>query len=227
MSISLGLERVTKLLSNIPYTRPTIHVGGTNGKGSVSTLIESTLRESGRRTGKFTSPHLVYVRDTIYICIDGNSLSTEGYDRISQHVYKLSDEYSIGASPFELLTATALCAFEEARVDVVVLEVGMGGRLDATNALRDDLILISVITAVDLDHQAFLGSTVREIALEKAGIIRHSRLVALGDQRPENARDVLSSVENVAVQKCATLIRATPMIEDAGALSFIPSRPVV
>jgi len=226
MSISLGLERVTKLLSYIPYTRPTIHVGGTNGKGSASTLIESTLRESGRRTGKFTSPHLVYVRDSI--SIDGDSLSAEGYERISQRVQKLSDEHSIGASPFELLTATALYAFEEARVDVVVLEVGMGGRLDATNALRDELILISVITAVDLDHQAFLGSTVRGIALEKAGIIRHNCLIVLGDQRPENERDVLSSVESVAVQKCATLIRATPMIgDDAGALSFIPLRPVV
>lgn len=225
MSISLGLERISKLLSHIPYTRPTIHVGGTNGKGSVSTLIEFTLRESGLRVGKFTSPHLIHVRDSI--CIDGDSLSAEDYERIAKHVQKLSDEHSIGASLFELLTATALYAFEEANLDVVVLEVGMGGRLDATNALRDEVILISVITAIDLDHQAFLGSTVREITLEKAGIIRDGCLVALGDQTRENEQDVLSGVESVTVRKRATLIRATPVIgDDTGALSFILLRPV-
>jgi folylpolyglutamate synthase/dihydrofolate synthase len=169
--------------------------------------------------GKFTSPHLIYIRDSIYI--DGVSLSADDYERYSQHVRNLSDEHSIDASSFELLTATALYAFEEARVDVVVLEVGMGGRLDATNALRDEFILISVITAIDLDHQAFLGSTVREIALEKAGIIRHRHLIVLGDQIPENETDVLSSVQSVALQKCATLIRATPMLgDDEGALLF-------
>ena len=219
MSISLGLERITELLSSISYTRPTIHVGGTNGKGSVSTLIEFALLNSGLRVGKFTSPYIAYIYDSI--CIDDVSLSADDYERISQHVRNLSDAHAINASSFELLTATALYAFEEAMVDVVVLEVGMGGRLDATNALRDELILISVITAIDLDHQAFLGSTAREIALEKAGIIRHRHLIVLGNQAPENEADVLSSIESVVVQKCATLIRATPMVgDDEGVLFF-------
>lgn len=208
MSISLGLERINSLLNHITYTRPTIHVAGTNGKGSVSTFIETALLTSGLKIGKFTSPHLVYVRDSI--SVNGSPLSEEDYHRISSLVESFSDHHAIGASSFELLTATALMAFEEASVDMVVLEVGMGGRLDATNALPDKVILVSVITAIDLDHQAFLGSTVGAIAKEKAGIIRYGGTVVLGDQSSTNEEEVLSSITSVVQQQNARLLRASP-----------------
>lgn len=213
MSISLGLNRISALLSHVSYTRPTIHVGGTNGKGSVGTFIETVLLVGGMKVGKFTSPHLAYVRDCIVV--NGASLSEELYVRFAQHVKSLSDEHAIGASSFELLTAAALMAFEDACVDVVVLEVGMGGRLDSTNALPDERILISVITAIDLDHQAFLGSTIREIAQEKAGIIRFEGTIILGDQAPENEGIVLRSIKSVVQDKHAKLLRATRKLESA------------
>lgn len=211
MAISLSLDRIKALLEHIPYTRKTIHIAGTNGKGSVSTLIEHALSASGLAVGKFTSPHLVYVRDCI--AIRQRSLSEEAYSRLAQHVQELSDAHKIGASSFELLTATALAAFEEAQLDAVVVEVGMGGRLDATNAIPDERILVSVITAIDLDHQAFLGSTIREIATEKAGIIRPNTIVVLGEQAPENDKEVLEAVRAVALQKDASLCRPSPPVE--------------
>jgi folylpolyglutamate synthase len=116
---------------------------------------------------------------------------------MSALVNKISEDYEIYASSFELLTATALATFEEAKVDVVVLEVGMGGRLDATNAVPDECILVSVVTAIDFDHQAFLGSTIRGIAKEKCAILRKGGILVLGEQAPENEEDVVSSAVQV------------------------------
>ncbi|KAF8317900.1 Mur ligase [Clavulina sp. PMI_390] len=210
MAINLGLERMIALLEHVPYSRPTIHVAGTNGKGSVSTFIESVLLKSGMKVGKFTSPHLVYVWDCI--TINGSSISQEEYEHTSAKIERLSDENSIGASSFELLTACAIDSFERAAVDVVVLEVGMGGRLDATNALPDSVMLISAITAIDIDHQAFLGSTISEIAREKAGIIRRNGRVVLGDQALANESDVYEAVKAVADGQNAVIIRAVTEI---------------
>lgn len=212
MAIDLSLDRIKALLKHVPFTRQTIHIAGTNGKGSVSTLIEYALSASGLSVGKFTSPHLVYVRDCI--SINKRPLSEEAYSRLAQHVQELSDIHKIGASSFELLTATALAAFEEAQLDVVVVEVGMGGRLDATNAIPDKNILISAITAIDFDHQAFLGSTIREIATEKAGIIRPGTKIILGDQALENDDEVHEAVTAVSIAKGASLYRPVPQLEE-------------
>ena len=210
MSIQLGLDRMKALLEHINYSRPTIHIVGTNGKGSVSTLIERVLLSSGLSVGKFTSPHLVHVYDCI--SVNGEALSSLTYQRWSTRVESLSMEHQIQASPFELLTATALSIFEEMKLDAVIMEAGMGGRLDATNAVPDETMLITTITAIDLDHQAFLGDTISAIAREKAGAIRDGGLVVLGDQSPDNESDVLDAVSEIAFQKKATLVRSKPVL---------------
>ncbi|KAF8327225.1 Mur ligase [Cantharellus anzutake] len=208
MSIDLGLDRIKALLEHIPYARPTIHVVGTNGKGSVSSLIEHALLSGGLSVGKFTSPHLVHAYDCI--SINGQSVSPVTYERLSSHLKSLSVDHEIDASPFEFLTATALSAFEEEKLDVVILEAGMGGRLDATNALPDEVMLITVITAIDFDHQAFLGDTISSIAREKAGVIREHGSVVLGDQSPESVAEVLQAVVEVASQQSAKIIKSKP-----------------
>ena len=149
MSIDLSLNRIRALAARLPsYTRPTIHIAGTNGKGSVAAMVSSVLRESGLRVGRFNSPHLVHVWDSIDLC--GHAVSLEQYERVRKEVEEANE--GIGASSFEVLTGTALKLFEDEKVDVVVLEVGMGGRLDATNVIPDDAVAVSVITSVGLDH---------------------------------------------------------------------------
>ena len=194
--ITLGLDRIQRLLEHITYTRPTIHVAGTNGKGSVCTLLESALAASGLKVGKFTSPHLVSPEDCV--SISKVPITAETWYSVKCTVLDISAKEKIGASSFEIQTAAALSAFEQAKVDVVILEVGMGGRLDATNVLPDDRIIISVVTAVDLDHQTFLGSTVRAIAGEKCAIVRKEGILVLGEQSEENEEDVRSVAEEVA-----------------------------
>ncbi|OSD07578.1 Mur ligase [Trametes coccinea BRFM310] len=195
MSIDLSLDRIRKLLDLLPpYTRPTIHVAGTNGKGSVCALVSSILTASSPPfvVGRFNSPHLVSVLDCI--CIDNAPVSRDVYSAAREQVERTDRDHGIAASNFELLTCTALLIFERAAVDVVVLEVGMGGRLDATNAVPDHCILVSALTAVDLDHQAFLGNTVEAITREKAAIARPGKPFVIGPQLHAEAADVARSV---------------------------------
>ncbi|KAI0669179.1 Mur ligase [Trametes maxima] len=199
MSIDLSLDRIRRLLSLLPsYTRPTIHVAGTNGKGSVCALVSSILSASSPPfvVGRFNSPHLVSILDCI--CIENKPISAQTYSVSRGEVERVDRENAVSASNFELLACTALHVFQRAGVDVVVLEVGMGGRLDATNAVPDECILVSALTAVDLDHQAFLGNTVEAIAREKAAIARPGRPFVIGPQvHPgvlEIARSVVSEV---------------------------------
>ncbi|KAI0820420.1 Mur ligase [Trametes gibbosa] len=197
MSIDLSLERIQKLLAVLPpYTRPTIHVAGTNGKGSVCALVSSILSTANPPlvVGRFNSPHLVSVLDCI--CIGNKPISAEGYLSARKAVERANTD--IGASNFELLACAALFAFERAAVDVVVLEVGMGGRLDATNAVPDDCILVSALTAVDLDHQAFLGNSVDAIAREKSAIARPGRPFVIGPQVHPEVFDVARSIVEAA-----------------------------
>ena len=191
MSIDLSLNRIRALAARLPpYTRPTIHIAGTNGKGSVAAMVSSVLRESGLRVGRFNSPHLVHVWDSIDLC--GRAVSPEQYERVRKEVEEANE--GIGASSFEVLTGTALKLFEDEKVDVVVLEVGMGGRLDATNVIPDDAVAVSVITSVGLDHMQWLGDTVEAIAKEKAGITRKAGTVVLGPQLHSNVKSIVSSV---------------------------------
>ncbi|KAI0061631.1 Mur ligase [Artomyces pyxidatus] len=225
MSIDLSLDRIKNLLSHLPtYTRPTIHIAGTNGKGSVSSIVSSILSASSIAVGRFNSPHLVSVRDSIVV--NGKSVSSEAYTHALELVERADADHRVGASSFELLTATALLIFEHAALEVVVLEVGMGGRLDATNVIADACVLVSALTAVDLDHQAFLGDTVRAIATEKAGIARRGKPFVLG---PQKYPDVVQAVREATARAGADLIIAPAVLKHVSddsnarrALSFSP-----
>lgn len=166
--IELGLSRVARLLQQTPLTWKAIHIAGTNGKGSISAYLSHLLSTSGVRCGRFTSPHLIDRWDCITI---GERVVQESlFRQIESQVKQRDQKLGIGASEFELLTATAFEIFNHEQVEVGVVEVGMGGRLDATNILSD--VLVSVIAKIGMDHQAFLGSTIEEIAREKGGILK-------------------------------------------------------
>lgn len=194
--ITLGLARITRLLETLgnPHLAvPIIHVAGTNGKGSVCAYIDSILRASGLRVGRFTSPHLVHVRDSI--TLQGKAIGEANFNQAQNKVKDADVKNNIQASPFELLAAIAFQAFkdESPPLDLAVVEVGMGGSTDATNVCPQPLV--TVITSIDMDHQAFLGNTVEEIATVKAGIIKAGRPCIVAPQaHPEAA---------VAVRKAA------------------------
>ena len=162
----------------------TIHVAGTNGKGSVSHALASILRESGLRVGLYTSPHLVDFRERIRV--NGEYISEQYVvDFVKNLLPSLSGEGSgvrLSPSFFELTTAMAFKYFADEQVDVAVIEVGLGGRLDSTNIITP---MLSVITNIALDHTQFLGSTLAEIAAEKAGIIKRGVPVVIGEATPE------------------------------------------
>jgi dihydrofolate synthase len=193
MSVQLRLDRIQALSLHFPpYTRPTCHIAGTNGKGSVSALLSSIFTASSLKVGTFNSPHLITVRDCILV--GGKSVDAEVYASARLMVELVNEEKAIGASTFEVLTLTALVIFEAAQVDVAVIEVGMGGRLDATNVIEDTAILISALTSVDLDHTAFLGPTLKDIAKEKAGIARAGKVFLIGKQKWDEVAVVAKTV---------------------------------
>ena len=186
--IKLGLESIQRLLASLDLPAPEqriIHVAGTNGKGSVCAMLDAICRAQGYRTGLFTSPHLITYRERIRV--DGEMISveevTEGLELIRERVR----EWDPHPTFFEISTALALWHFKRAACEVVVLEVGMGGRLDATNAIDP---LVSVITPIDYDHQKWLGDSLVEIAGEKAGIIKQRTPVVSAPQQSE-AADVI------------------------------------
>jgi dihydrofolate synthase / folylpolyglutamate synthase len=187
-----GLERIRAVLDVLGRPQDgcrLVHVAGTNGKGSTCAMIEAGLRADGRRTGLFTSPHLH--EPTERIRIDGRPVSAErfarAFDRVHETVERLLADGAIDfhTTYFETVTAMALVIFAEERLDTVVLEVGLGGRLDATNVVRPELC---VITPVDFDHEAFLGKSIESIAAEKAGILKSGVPAVFARQREEAAR---------------------------------------
>lgn len=158
----------------------TIHIGGTNGKGSCSHTIAAILQDAGYRVGLYTSPHLVDFRERIRI--NGNMISQQ---RVIDFVENERSFFEpLHPSFFELTTALAFQYFAEEKVDVAVIEVGLGGRLDCTNIIMPDL---SVITNISFDHTQFLGNTLHDIATEKAGIIKANTPVVIGETQPETA----------------------------------------
>lgn len=183
--IKLGLENIRGLLEALgnPQERLSfVHVAGTNGKGSVCAILDSILRASGRRTGLYTSPHLVDFRERIRV--DGEKILPQAVANGLTILREISAGWSHSPTFFEIATALALRHFAEERCDLVVLETGMGGALDATNAV---LPLVSVITPIALDHTRWLGGTLAEIAREKAGIIKSGVPAVSGKQEPEAA----------------------------------------
>ena len=181
--IKLGLENIERLLRALHLPAPSqrvIPVAGTNGKGSVCAMVAAICRAQGYRTGLFTSPHLVTFRERIQVdgAMIGESEVAAGLDTIRALVRAWEPHPTF----FEIATALALQHFAHLRCEIVVLETGMGGRLDATNAVPP---IVSVITPIDLDHQKWLGHTLAEIAGEKAGIIKRGVPVVSAPQRPE------------------------------------------
>ncbi len=174
---------------NHPHKKfKSIHVAGTNGKGSVSHMIASVLQESGYKVGLYTSPHLKDFRERIKI--NGEMISEEFVvDFVHQHQSKFEE---IKPSFFEMTVAMAFDYFAEKMIDVAVVEVGMGGRLDSTNIITPE---ISVITNIGLDHTAFLGNTLTEIAREKAGIIKENVPVVIGETHHETKRTFIEKSE--------------------------------
>ncbi|MBR4995675.1 MAG: bifunctional folylpolyglutamate synthase/dihydrofolate synthase [Alistipes sp.] len=184
-----GLERVAEFcrhLGNPQRNYYTIHIAGTNGKGSVSHILASVLREAGYCVGLYTSPHLKDFRERIKV--DGQMISKQRVvNFVDKHKAKME---ALGLSFFEMTAAMAFDHFAYSDVEVAVIETGLGGRLDATNIITP---IVSVVTNVGLDHTDLLGETLREIAVEKAGIIKKSVPLVLGE-RDDEYNDVFESV---------------------------------
>ncbi len=183
----LGLDRITKLLEALgsPHCGPRfIHIAGTNGKGSTAAMIDSGLRGAGQRTGLYTSPHLV--QPTERIRIHGEPVSQEQFATAFTAIHETAQSCGLDMHPtyFESVTAMAFFLFNEAQLDWVVLEVGLGGRLDATNVVTPKLC---VVTPIDYDHQSFLGDSLASIAGEKAGILKPGVPAVFAHQHPEAA----------------------------------------
>jgi dihydrofolate synthase/folylpolyglutamate synthase len=192
-SIEPSLDRIralTELLGDPQRSYPVIHITGTNGKTSTARMTETLLRARGLRTGLFTSPHLVSMRERI--CVDGEPVSearfAEVYAEIEPYLGVVDGHQPVRLSFFEVLTAMAFAAFADAPVDVAVIEVGIGGTWDATNVADGS---VAIVTPVAIDHTKYLGETIAEIAADKAGIIKPGAVAVLGQQPVAAAAELL------------------------------------
>jgi len=206
--IKLGLDNIRLILDALDRPQASwraVHVAGTNGKGSVTAMVELGLRTAGHRTGRYTSPHLSHVEERI--AIDGESIDAARFDEGAADVLAVVDGLrasgAVTAWPtfFEVTTAMAFEIFRRSRIDVAVVEVGLGGRFDATNVLAP---AVTAITSIALDHQRHLGGSLSEIAFEKAGIIKPETPVVVGELVEEARAVVLREAGN----RRATVIEA-------------------
>lgn len=196
----LGVDRMRLLsarIGNPERAQPCFHIAGTNGKGSTSAMIEAIQRAQGRRTGLYTSPHLVAIGERIQV--DRAPLSDAAVvalaERLRPHYEAIRAEDPENAPTFfELITAAALLEFAERQVDIAILETGLGGRLDATNVCAPE---VCVITSIGLDHQEYLGPTLATIAAEKGGIIKPGVPCVIGDVPPEAEAVIIARAREV------------------------------
>jgi dihydrofolate synthase/folylpolyglutamate synthase len=176
-----GLEKTLLMLEKFdnPHLKfPSIHIAGTNGKGSVSSMLASILQEAGYKVGLYTSPHLKTIRERIKI--NGQMISARWITKFTEKNLNLIDQ--IKPSFFEINTVMAFCYFAASDIDIAVIETGLGGRLDATNVITP---LVSIITSISFDHMKLLGNTLPEIAAEKAGIIKPNVPCVIGEKNLE------------------------------------------
>jgi dihydrofolate synthase / folylpolyglutamate synthase len=183
-----GIQALVEVLENPQQSLRFIHVAGTNGKGSVCAMLESICRAQGLNTGLFTSPHLVRYNERIQV--NRRSIPDAEVFRGINEIRAAISEHDLNPSFFEISTALAFLYFFKSEVDIVILETGLGGRLDSTNIVRP---IVSVLTSIDLDHQRILGNSLGEIAQEKAGIIKPGVPVVSAPQSAE-VRKVFDSV---------------------------------
>lgn len=200
--VKLGLEGPRQLLRRFKaYPAPevkVVHVAGTNGKGSTCAIAESLARSCGMKTGLFTSPHLVDFRERIRV--NGEMIPVEDLTVLLRELHDKVSALDPHPTFFELTLALALRYFREKKVEIIFLETGMGGRLDATNAVKKD---IAVLTPIGMDHMQYLGNTLEQIAEEKADIIQEDTPVVTAPQHPE----VMEVIEQVSIERRAKLIR--------------------
>lgn len=203
--VHLGLERIQRLLAALGHPEkqvPIVHVAGTNGKGSVCAYLSSVLQEAGYHVGRYTSPHLVSWCERIYV--DGQPIAPADLDRtLSQVEAAITPDFET-PTQFEVLTAAAWLYFAQQSVDVAVIEVGLGGRLDATNVVDEPLV--STIVSLSREHWQRLGPTLADIAGEKAGILKRHCPAVIGPLPPEAETVVLSRAEALG----CPVIRARP-----------------
>jgi dihydrofolate synthase/folylpolyglutamate synthase len=206
--IKFGLENISTLVEHLGHPErafASVHIAGTNGKGSVTAMVDAALRAAGYRSGRYTSPHLVHVGERFVV--DGQAVPEDALvDAIAdvrEAIVRLRSTGGLEGEPtfFEATTAVAFELFRRAQVEVAVIEVGMGGRLDATNVITP---VAAAITSIGFDHERYLGTTLREIAIEKAGIIKPGVPVVVGDLPPE-ARE---AIEQIARARGADLVMA-------------------
>jgi dihydrofolate synthase/folylpolyglutamate synthase len=204
LTIKLGLQNTEKLLAALgnPHQQfPAVQIAGTNGKGSVAVTLNSICRAAGIRTGLFTSPHLISIAERI--SINGEQISEDDFARLTQRVKETAAELvkqeRLETLPtfFEHLTAIALLAFQEAKVELAILETGLGGRLDSTTAAAADIV---AITPIAMDHEEYLGHSLAEIAAEKAAIIRPGVSAAIAPQEKEALEVILRQCQWAGVE---------------------------
>ncbi len=225
--MKFGLDNIRRLMFVLGEPQKSffsVHVAGTNGKGSTSAMIEALLRTAGTRTGLFTSPHLVSFTERIRV--NGLEISEDGVIELADEVRKAVSGID-GFSPtfFEVVTAMAFLYFKRMKVEWAVVEVGMGGRLDATNIVLPE---VSVITSIGMDHSEFLGDTLEAIAGEKAGIIKQGVPLVTAEQRPE----VMGVIKQRCDESSAPLFRhnfefaseLVPTMTDGLSLNYRGSR---
>ena len=191
-----GLERITELLHALGDPQDTlrfVHVAGTNGKGSFCSMLDSVLRRAGYSVGLYTSPYIERFNERM--AVGGEPIGDDELSRITEYVKTFADKMQDQPTEFELITAVAMVYFARHGCDIVILEVGMGGRLDATNIIKTPIL--SVITGISLDHTAFLGDTVEKVAAEKAGIIKHGVPVLFGG----NDNRAAEVIKNTAMEQ--------------------------
>lgn len=217
VAIDLSLDRMRQFLERLGHPErrlpPVIHVSGTNGKGSTCAYLRAMLEAAGRRVHVYTSPHLVRFHERIRLA--GELVSEDALQILLDECERAAAETPI--TFFEITTAAALLAFARVPADVLILEVGLGGRLDATNVV--DAPLVSVIAPIGLDHQNYLGDTIELIAAEKAGIVKPGRPVVVGPQQDE----ALSVIEREAAALGAPVIaygREFSVYEERGRMVF-------
>ena len=212
--VKFGLEAMEGILASLGHPErkyPTAIVAGTNGKGSTSAMLASIMAHAGYRTGLYTSPHLIRVNERIRV--NGREISDEdfasSFTEVRQFAEGLAEQELLAHRPsfFELLTATAFLHFARSPVDFAVLEVGMGGRLDATNITEPR---VALITNIDLDHVEFLGHTHAAIAGEKAGVIKPRRPVVSGCEHPEAAEVIRRQCADLGADLLETALVAKP-----------------
>ena len=217
----LGLERiraVLKALGDPQRACRVAHVAGTNGKGSTCAMIEAGLRAAGVRTGLFTSPHLSEPVERIQI--DGIPVTRDQFRRAFEVVHETAEVLDLDCHPtyFETVTAMAFWLFREQGVETAVIETGLGGRLDATNVVEP---AVTAITAIDFDHEAYLGHTLEAIAGEKAGILKRGATAVFAPQRPEAASVLEARAQELGVSvKRASEFEIRDLAIDARGSSF-------